>query len=271
MWIDEFLMCSNGNSPALLPSFDCSALVVRNLLVIDCLFSTAIDNLQELTTNNFSMEGVALTKIIFASDREIRLVTSPPTSQVYQNEYLTVALTCPYQLRAGNMILGKVLGTSGLPVQNYENKVFIKQYHTYSRDQRRTGLQLMQMAQSVCVGALIFWLLAVLKNLKATSLTFFCTLQWLHSLSLIDITLPPNIGQFLEGFRFANLFFGSYSQSSTIWTISSSYRAALWGVVNYFDVRTTVMPSFLLGVWFLLAFALAYLLYHLFRPHEEDK
>lgn len=69
----------------------------------------------------------------------------------------------------------------------------------------------MQISFSVCIGALIFWFLAILKNLKATSLAFLITLQWLYSLSLLDFTYAPNLGQFLEGFKFANLYFWSGS------------------------------------------------------------
>ena len=55
----------------------------------------------------------------------------------------------------------------------------------------------MQLSMSVCLGALIFWLLAALKNLKTTSLIFVLMLQWLHSLSLVDMAYPPNLSQFL--------------------------------------------------------------------------
>lgn len=93
----------------------------------------------------------------------------------------------------------------------------------------------MQMSQSVCVGALIFWLLAILKNLKATSLTFVITLQWLYSLSFVETFHAPNFGQFLEGFRFANLFFSAYAFESSLWTLPNSFRPALWGVINLFS------------------------------------
>lgn len=69
----------------------------------------------------------------------------------------------------------------------------------------------MQMSQSVGLGAIIFWLLAAIRNLKSTSLAFLASLQWLHSLSLLDIHLPPNLAQFLEGFKYANFFFIAHS------------------------------------------------------------
>jgi hypothetical protein len=87
--------------------------------------------------------------------------------------------------------------------------MFLYEYFSYDKEQRRTGLQLMQISQSMCVGAMIFWFLAILKNLKATSLTFLLMMQWLHSLSLIYASFAPNIGQFLEGFKLANLFFSN--------------------------------------------------------------
>ena len=68
-------------------------------------------------------------------------------------------------------------------------------------------MQLMQIAQSICIGAFIFWVFAFLKNLKATSLTFVCILQWIYSLSLVDTTFAPNLGMFLEGFKISNFFF----------------------------------------------------------------
>jgi hypothetical protein len=58
-------------------------------------------------------------------------------------------------------------------------------------------MQLMQIAQSICIGAFIFWTFALLKNLKSTSLTFICILQWIYSLSLVDTTFAPNLGLFL--------------------------------------------------------------------------
>jgi hypothetical protein len=78
----------------------------------------------------------------------------------------------------------------------------------------------MQISQSVCIGAIIFWLFALIKNLNSTSLTFILMLQWLHSLSLVDIAFPSNLGLFLEGFRLSNLFLLEHSSSdSFLWKI----------------------------------------------------
>jgi hypothetical protein len=149
-----------------------------------------------------------------------------------------------------------------LPVQNTNATIYIQQYYAYSKDQRRTGLQLMQLSMSTCIGALIFWFLALLKNLKATALAFLLTLQWLHTLSLIDTVFAPNIGQFLEGFRFANLFFWVTDPSpADIWLLNSSYREVLWGVVNYFDFRTSILPSLLISIFFFSVYAITRVLY----------
>lgn len=74
-------------------------------------------------------------------------------------------------------------------------------------------MQLMQIAQSICIGAFIFWFFSLLKNLKSTSLAFLCSMQWIYSISLVDTTFAPNLGLFLEGFKISNLFF-SYTANS---------------------------------------------------------
>ena len=94
-----------------------------------------------------------------------------------------------------------------LPVQNINSTFLIETYFSYSDQQRQTGMQLMQIAQSICIGAFIFWVFAFFKNLKATSLTFVCILQWIYSLSLVDTSFSPNLGLFLEGFKISNFFF----------------------------------------------------------------
>lgn len=86
-------------------------------------------------------------------------------------------------------------------------------------------MQLMQIAQSICIGAFIFWIFALVKNMKSTSLTFLCLMQWIYSLSLIDTAFAPNLGLFLEGFKVSNLFIAdSASPKQHIWLINSSYR-----------------------------------------------
>lgn len=129
----------------------------------------------------------------------------------------------------------------------------------------------MQISLSVCIGALIFWVLAVLKNLKATSLAFIITLQWLHSLSLLDLTHAPNLGQFLEGFKFANLFFSSGTVSNTLWILPNSYRQQLWGVVDYFSFQAVYLPSIALALCFTAVFIFTFSLHARWSPDPSEK
>ena len=115
-----------------------------------------------------------------------------------RSDFITTSLVNRYQLLSTSTANGRMLQTvSYLPVQNTNYTVFISEYFSYSKDQRRTGMQLMQISQSVCIGAFIFWLFALIKNLNSNSLTFILMLQWLHSLSLVDATFSSNLGQFL--------------------------------------------------------------------------
>jgi hypothetical protein len=158
---------------------------------------------------------MAVVDLVVIDSSTFRVVTSS-NSTSYLNQYITLTLTHPYQLYSSlsTRLLQNASALTSLPVQNSQASVYLTSYTSYSKDQRRTGMQLMQLAMSVCMGALMLWLLAVLKNLRCTSLVFVSTLQWLHSLSLMEYVLPPNIGQFLEGLKLANLFFGSPGPTS---------------------------------------------------------
>lgn len=117
-------------------------------------------------------------------------------------------------------------------------------------------MQLMQIAQSICIGSFIFWVFSLLKNMKSTSLTFICLLQWTYSLSLIDTAFAPNLGLFLEGFKVSNLFVSSYPEVHYIWIIKSSYRETLWGLLNLFNFSTVFLPSIIVASFFGLVFLL---------------
>ena len=197
MWINASRVCSSGQASSTLPQMRCQSLILRNILVLDCTFNVELNNLYALTPSNLSLSGMQIVQIIIDSNSHFRAVTTQ-LSDTFISSYVTLSFTHPYQLVAKNQ--GRLLqnsSSSNLPVQNTQTTIFIKLYHSYSKDQRRTGLQLMQLSYSMCIGALIFWFLAALKNLKSTSLVFISTLQWLHSLSLVDMPYPPNLSQFL--------------------------------------------------------------------------
>ena len=78
--------------------------------------------------------------------------------------------------------------------------MFISFFHQYSFPQRETGLYLMQVANSLSLVALIFWVFSLIKNRKVISLIAVTGMQWICSLVLLQSHLPPNIKQFLEGF-----------------------------------------------------------------------
>lgn len=123
-------------------------------------------------------------------------------------------------------------------------------------------MQLLQIAESICIGAFIFWLFSLLMNLKSTSLTFICLLQWIYSLSLNDTTFAPNLGQFIEGFKSSNLLFSSsLINDEKIWKINSSYRAGLWGIVDLFNFEAIFLPSIIVIFFFLAFFLSTYLVY----------
>jgi hypothetical protein len=59
----------------------------------------------------------------------------------------------------------------------------------------------MQVSQSICWVALAVWFFAFLRNKKLSSLLGISSLQFLYSLCLSANHYPPNVNQFLEGFR----------------------------------------------------------------------
>lgn len=228
-------------------------------------------NLNSLTIKNFSIPNVDIAQILVLSEKEIRIITTM-SEGVVRTSFITISLVYRYQLKSVQDTKGRNLQTlASLPLQNTVFTVFLGEYYAYGKDQRRTGMQLMQISQSICIGALIFWFFALLKNLNSTSLTFILLLQWLHSFSLVDTNFSSNLGQFLEGFRFANLFWASSAANNQfLWKIGNSYREVLWGVANYFAFSTTMFPSLCIICFFLMLFAVSLFLYWKFKEATPE-
>lgn len=114
--------------------------------------------------------------------------------------WITVEMTPGYKLFS----IGKTGQTSDssitqreLPVQNTKNSLFLPLFYHYASTQRETGLYLMQLANSLALASLIFWIFSFIKNRKSHSLVAVTGMQWLYTLSIIPNNRPPNIKQFL--------------------------------------------------------------------------
>jgi len=70
MWINNNFVCESSSPPVQLPYFSCKPLILRNLLIIDCIFSLNIVNINSLAINNFTITGITglqFEEIIIAS------------------------------------------------------------------------------------------------------------------------------------------------------------------------------------------------------------
>lgn len=86
---------------------------------------------------------------------------------------------------------------------------------------------MMEISQSITIGVLILWFLALLKNASPVSLLLIIGTQYLYSISLIESNFAPNFNQFLEGFKISQFYFlGITSENfdSALWNISNSNR-----------------------------------------------
>lgn len=142
------------------------------------------------------------TEIKILSNTELVLVTSFDDIKIKQST-VRVALSYRYGLTATLSITtagqtpARLLQQGTFPLQNVYTDVFVPQFISFTLQQREAGFQMYQIAASICIGALIFELFALVRNMRVTSLTLIGYLQWAYTLSLLDGIYPPNFGQFL--------------------------------------------------------------------------
>lgn len=64
-----------------------------------------------------------------------------------------------------------------------------------------------QVAASLSEGAIILWIVGIIRNRAVESVALLDMLQSFHVLRFLDVRMPPNLNQFLEGFQYAFMMF----------------------------------------------------------------
>lgn len=144
---------------------------------------------------------------------------------------------------------------SRLPIQTNPINIVITRFDSYSADSRQVGLYMYQVAASLSEGAIILWIAGILRNRAIEAVALLDLLQCFHLLRYLEIRMPPNLNQFLEGFQYAFMMFLPSGFDKKVSKLESFYVVNR-GVSFFSNFMPMIILIAIFGLGYLLLMAL---------------